>query len=87
MGPVHHVGLGAAYAFHVTMTFVVLRIRQPDLVGEGLLFSASVIWLGNALIPLLALPVLAGAPGMATALRLALIRCAAVLEWCLGAVR
>ena len=37
------------------MTAVILRIRQPDLVGEGFLFSGSLIWLGNALMLLLAL--------------------------------
>ena len=47
---------------------MILRIRQPDLVGEGFLFSGSLIWLGNALILLVGMSWLAGRPGVATAL-------------------
>ena len=67
--PLYQAGLGFTYGFHVTMTVVILRIRQPDLVGEGFLFSASLIWLGNALILLLGMSWLAGRPGVGTALR------------------
>jgi hypothetical protein len=67
--PVYQVGLGLTYGFHVTMTAVILRIRQPDLVGEGFLFSGSLIWLGNALMLLLGMTWLAGRPGMGATLR------------------
>ena len=69
--PVFHVGLGFTYAFHVTMTAVILRVRQPDLVGEGFLFSAVVIWFGNVLVPLIALPALGAVGEVPEALRLA----------------
>ncbi len=69
--PVFHVGLGFTYAFHVTMTAVILRVRQPDLVGEGFLFSAVVIWFGNVLVPLIALPALGAVGDVPEALRLA----------------
>jgi hypothetical protein len=69
--PVFHAGLGFTYAFHVTMTAVILRVRQPDLVGEGFLFSAVVIWFGNVLVPLIALPALGAVGEVPEALRLA----------------
>ena len=56
--PWFHFGLGAAYAFHVTLTAHILRTRQPDLESEGWVFSAVIIWLGNALTLLIALPLL-----------------------------
>jgi hypothetical protein len=40
-------------------------------VGEGFLFSGSLIWLGNALILLMGMAWLAGRPGVWTALRMA----------------
>lgn len=67
--PLYQAGLGLTYGFHVTMTAVILRIRQPDLVGEGFLFSGSLIWLGNASILLVGMSWLAGRPGVGTALR------------------
>lgn len=51
-----YMGLGITYAFHVTLTAYVLRIRQPDIVQEGAFFSAIVIWLGNAVVLVIALP-------------------------------
>jgi hypothetical protein len=38
-------GLGVAYAFHVTWTLVVVRLRQPDLDREGWMFSGVLILL------------------------------------------
>jgi hypothetical protein len=67
--PLYQAGLGLTYGFHVTMTAVILRIRQPDLVGEGFLFSGSLIWLGNALMLLVGMAWLAGRPGVGAALR------------------
>ena len=43
-----HLLIGAAYAFHVTLTLHVLRNRQSDITRQGYLFSAVIIWLGNA---------------------------------------
>jgi hypothetical protein len=52
--------LGAAYAFHVTLTLEILRTRQTDITSQGYLFSAVVIFLGNALVLLAAVPLLTG---------------------------
>jgi hypothetical protein len=57
-----HLLLGAAYAFHVTLTAHVLKTRQSDITSQGYLFSGVVIFLGNALVLLLGLPLLTGAP-------------------------
>jgi hypothetical protein len=53
-------GFGFFYAFHVAMTLQVLRLRQPDIVSEGAIFSALVILVGNLVVGLLAGPQLAG---------------------------
>lgn len=66
--PWFHFGLGTTYAFHVTLTAYILRIRQPDLDREGWIFSAMVIWLGNVLGLLLALPLLTRIVPLSTAL-------------------
>ena len=71
--PLYQAGLGFTYGFHLTMTAVILRIRQPDLAGEGFLFSGSLIWLGNALVLLLGMAWIAERPGAGTALRWAAI--------------
>ena len=54
------ISCGAAYAFHITLTWQILKTRQTDITSQGCLFSAVVIFLGNALVLLLALPVLTG---------------------------
>jgi hypothetical protein len=66
---VFHLGLGMAYAFHVTLTLHILQTRQSDLEFEGWLFSAVIIVLGNVLVPLIAMPLLTGSVSVATALR------------------
>jgi hypothetical protein len=43
-----HLLIGATYAFHVTLTLHVLKNRQSDITRQGYLFSAVIIWLGNA---------------------------------------
>jgi len=63
-----HFGLGLTYAFHLTLTATVLRTRQPDLEGEGWLFSGVMIWLVHAVVLLLALSWLAGSVAPVTAL-------------------
>ncbi len=54
--------LGAAYAFHVTLTFHVLQTRQSDITSQGYLFSAVVIFLGNAVVLLFGIPLLTRRP-------------------------
>jgi hypothetical protein len=66
--PIFHLLLGAAYAFHLTLTWDVLQTRQTDITSQGCLFSAVVIWLGNMAVLLLGLPLLIGKVGVLTAL-------------------
>jgi hypothetical protein len=58
--PWFHLLLGAAYAFHLTLTWNVLRTRQTDITSEGYIFSAVVIFLGNAMVLLTGVTLLAG---------------------------
>jgi len=53
-----HLLVGAAYAFHVTLTWHALQTRQSDITSQGYLFSAVVIFLGNVLVLLLGVPLL-----------------------------
>jgi hypothetical protein len=53
-----HVLLGAAYAFHVTLTWHILKTRQTDITSQGYIFSAAVIFLGNAAVLLIGTPLL-----------------------------
>lgn len=53
-----HLLVGAAYAFHVTLTVHVLKQRQSDITSQGYLFSAVVIFLGNTLVLLIGIPLL-----------------------------
>ena len=57
--PWFHLLLGAAYAFHLTLTWHILRTRQTDITSQGCIFSAAVIFLGNALVLLIGAPLLA----------------------------
>lgn len=57
-----HLLLGAAYAFHVTLTFHVLQTQQTDITSQGYLFSAVVIFLGNAVTLLFGVPLLMRRP-------------------------
>lgn len=54
-----HLLLGAAYAFHVTLTWHILKSRQSDITGQGYLFSGVVIFLGNAAVLLIGIPLVA----------------------------
>ena len=42
--------LGLAYSFHIFLTWDILHTRQPDITSQGYLFSAVIIFLGNAMI-------------------------------------
>ena len=53
-----HLLLGAAYAFHLTLTFHVLQTQQSDITSQGYLFSTVIIFLVNALVLLVSVPVL-----------------------------
>ncbi len=53
-----HLLLGAAYAFHLTLTWHILKGSQSDITQQGILFSAVVIFLGNVTVLLLAIPAL-----------------------------
>ena len=55
-----HLLLGAAYAFHVTLTWEILKTRQTDITSQGRLFSAVVIFLGNAMVLVIGIPLLTG---------------------------
>jgi hypothetical protein len=79
--PWFHFGLGFTYAFHVTLTAHILRVRQPDLDVEGWLVSSVVIWLGNVLVLLVALPGLTGQVSLWTALRWWVERTGRFLLW------
>ncbi len=53
-----HLLVGAAYAFHVSLTFHTLKTRQTDITSQGYLFSAVVIFLGNVCVLLLGIPLI-----------------------------
>ena len=53
-----HLLLGAAYGFHVTLTFHTLQTRQSDITSQGYLFSAVIIFLGNVAVLLFGIPLL-----------------------------
>ncbi len=59
-----HVLLGAAYAFHVTWTWQIIRTRQSDITSQGYYFSAVIIMLGNLVMLLFGISLLAGKPGL-----------------------
>jgi|SRR5439155_12455252 len=64
-----HLLLGAAYGFHVTLTWHVLKSEQSDISDQGYLFSAVVIFLGNAAVLLTGIPLLAAKVDVVTALQ------------------
>lgn len=59
-----HLLAGAAYSFHLTLTAHALRTRQTDITSQGYLFSVVVIFLGNALVLLIGVPILSGQVAM-----------------------
>jgi hypothetical protein len=63
-----HLLLGAAYAFHVTLTWHILKHHQSDISEQGYLFSAVVIFLGNVSVLMTGVPVLAARVSLLTAL-------------------
>ncbi len=63
-----HLLVGAAYAFHVTLTFYTLKTRQSDITSQGYLFSAVVIFLGNVCVLLFGIPLLTARVGILNSL-------------------
>lgn len=63
-----HFLLGASYAFHITLTWRILQSRQSDITGQGYLFSAVIIFLGNVGVLLVGLPLLTARVSVLTAL-------------------
>jgi hypothetical protein len=59
-----HLVVGAAYAFHVTLTLHVLQTQQSDVISQGWLFSGVVIFLGNVCVLLCGLPLLTAKVGV-----------------------
>ena len=72
---------GAAYAFHVTLTFHVLQNRQSDITSQGYLFSAVVIFLGNISVLLLGIPLLTASVNLLTALQWWAFSTGSILQW------
>jgi hypothetical protein len=64
-----HLLLGAAYAFHVTLTWHILKHSQSDISDQGYLFSAAIIFLGNIAVLLVGIPLLVPKVDVLTALR------------------
>jgi hypothetical protein len=62
-----HLLIGAAYAFHVTLTFHTLQTRQTDITSQGYLFSAVIIFLGNVSVLLFGIPLLTAKVGFLNA--------------------
>jgi hypothetical protein len=63
-----HLCIGAAYAFHVTLTFYTLKTRQSDIISQGYLFSAVIIFLGNVCVLLFGIPLLTARVGILNSL-------------------
>jgi len=76
-----HLLVGAAYAFHVTLTFHTLQTRQTDITSQGYLFSAVVIFLGNVCVLLFGIPLLTARVGLLNSLGWWLESTGMVLHW------
>ncbi|HZV35562.1 MAG TPA: hypothetical protein VFB72_13395 [Verrucomicrobiae bacterium] len=63
-----HLLLGAAYAFHLTLTWHILKTEQSDITQHGYLFSGVVIFLGNVAVLLLGVPLVTGRGGVVNSL-------------------
>jgi hypothetical protein len=63
-----HLMLGAAYAFHVTLTWHILKSSQSDISEQGYMFSAVTIFLGNAGVLLVGIPLVIPKVGVGMAL-------------------
>jgi hypothetical protein len=64
-----HLLLGAAYAFHVTLTWHILKGNQTDITNQGWIFSFVIIFLGNVAVLLIGIPLLTAKVDVLTALQ------------------
>src|SRR5882672_1498917 len=78
-----HFLLGAAYGFHITLTWHILKNEQSDIADQGYVFSAVVIFLGNVAVLLVGIPLLASKVDVLTALRWWVHSTQAVVLWIL----
>jgi hypothetical protein len=76
-----HLCVGAAYAFHLTLTFHVLQTQQSDITSQGYLFSAVVIFLGNVCVLLFGIPLLTAKVQLLEVLHLWLNSTDGILVW------
>jgi hypothetical protein len=76
-----HLCIGAAYSFHVTLTFHTLKTRQSDITSQGWLFSAVVIFLGNICVLLFGIPLLTAKVHLPEVLHLWLNSTDKILAW------
>ena len=56
--------LGLSYTFHILLTWDILHTRQPDITSQGYLFSAVVIFLGNALVVIIGMNIVSSDIGL-----------------------
>jgi hypothetical protein len=75
-----HLLLGASYAFHVTLTWHILKTRQSDITQQGYLFSAVIIFLGNVSVLLIGIPLLTRQGNILSAFGLALREAGAMIQ-------
>ena len=78
---VFHLLIGAAYAFHISLTVHVLQTRQTDITSQGYLFSAVVIFLGNVCVLMFGVPLLTARVGILNALGWWLESTGMILHW------
>jgi hypothetical protein len=62
-----HLLVGAAYAFHVTLTAHILKHDQTDITDQGYIFSMVIIFLGNVVVLLIGIPLLGTRVSLSTA--------------------
>lgn len=79
--PWFHFLTGAAYAFHITLTWHILQTRQSDITDQGYIFSGVVIWLGNILVLLIGIPLLTARVSLLDTFAWWLDGTAQVLHW------
>ena len=82
--PWFHFLIGAAYAFHVTLTWHILQTQQSDITEQGYVFSAAIIWLGNILVLLIGIPLLTARVKLLDALGWWMDGTARVFHWLAG---
>ena len=82
-----HLVVGAAYAFHVSLTAHALKTQQSDITSQGWLFSAVIIFLGNVCVLLFGLPFLTAKVSFLNALGWWLESTGELLNWLARLVR